>query len=85
MLEVLLCAFAGPLAADQVLVLWDAMIGFDSTLVLALLAVGVVITRQKTLEACENRSQLRVSLLDFPYLNTTHKCTRGVRGVRIDS
>ncbi|XP_022685972.1 TBC1 domain family member 19-like isoform X1 [Varroa jacobsoni] len=61
MLEVLLCAFAGPLAADQVLVLWDAMIGFDSTLVLALLAVGVVITRQKTLEACENRSQLRVS------------------------
>lgn len=64
-LEVLLCAFAGPLAADQVLVLWDAMIGFDSTLVLALLAVGVVLTREDVLEACENRSQLRVRMMEI--------------------
>ena len=38
-------AFSGYLEADQLLILWDRMVAFDSTEILAVLAAGLFIYR----------------------------------------
>ena len=51
-------AFAGTLAVDQTLVLWDRIIAFDRLELLSVLAAAIFIWRSKAILACDNGDDL---------------------------
>ena len=57
-------AFADVLVPEQVLLLWDRVVGFDSLIPLVLLAVSMFHFRSKELLECETMEEIRL-FLDF--------------------
>ena len=62
-------AFVGHLDAEQVLLLWDRVVGFDSLLPLPLLAVAVVCCRRHMILKTETKAELLSMMNDLSQLN----------------
>ena len=54
-------AFAGYLATDQLLLLWDRIVGYGSLILLPILAVAIFLFRQSNLLLISNASGVEVS------------------------
>lgn len=62
-------AFVGHLDVEQVLLLWDRIVGFDSLLPLPLLAVAVICCRRHMILKTETKSELLSLMDDLSQLN----------------
>ncbi len=61
----LVAAFAEHLEVEQVLLLWDRVIGFDSTLVLAVAAAAIVSFRRDAILKAESAEEIREAFEDL--------------------
>ena len=61
--------FAGHLAVGEVLVLWDRLVGYDSLLLLPILAVAIFDFRAESLTAATTADEARVVLADIDRLH----------------
>eukprot|EP01029_Cantina_marsupialis_P021864 TRINITY_DN5296_c0_g1_i1.p1 TRINITY_DN5296_c0_g1~~TRINITY_DN5296_c0_g1_i1.p1 ORF type:complete len:504 (-),score=97.79 TRINITY_DN5296_c0_g1_i1:132-1643(-) len=52
-------AFAGHLHPEQVLQLWDRILGFDSLLLIPVLAAAIFVYRSPTLKACKSEQEVK--------------------------
>ena len=57
-------AFVGILEPDQVLLLWDRMVGYDSTLILSVLAAALFVYRREALLQSRTEKDVKVSSLN---------------------
>ena len=62
-------ACVGHLDVEQVLLLWDRIVGFDSLLPLPLLAVAVICCRRHMILKTETKSELLILMDDLSQLN----------------
>jgi len=62
-------AFSTALSVDELLLLWDRIIGFDSLVVLPVLAAAIFQYRRKALTAASNAEQVRSVLKETAHLN----------------
>ncbi|KXZ53401.1 hypothetical protein GPECTOR_7g1297 [Gonium pectorale] len=63
-------AFAGALPVQEVLLLWDRVVGLDSLMPLPLLAVAVMCFRRPVLLACGSAAEVLAALADISQLRT---------------
>jgi hypothetical protein len=61
-------AFVGILDVQEVLHLWDRILGFDSLLLLPVVAVGILAWRSKKLKRCIDKAEAMASLKDLSQL-----------------
>jgi hypothetical protein len=64
----ILYAFVGVLESDQVLQLWDRIVGFNSLELLPLTAAALFSFRKESLMRCQNRDEAMVRFLDIGML-----------------
>lgn len=61
----LFTSFAGYLSVDQLLILWDRLVAYDSLHLAAVLAVSIFIFRSEFLMLAENADMIRVRVILF--------------------
>jgi hypothetical protein len=64
----LMQAFAGPLDSYQTFLLWDRIIGFDSLLLLPVLAVGILMFRKESLMKATSLVEVEAILSDIRFV-----------------
>lgn len=63
-------AFSGHLPMEEVLLLWDRVLGLDSLLPLPLLAAAIVCFRRQVILACQSAGEVREVMAETSQLQT---------------